>query len=233
MRLNQGLEAVPTASVDTATLWSAVGTVTSALAALAALVVAYLAYRTTQTAASSTAALTRIEARRIWAETLPQFKITAEAQSDTYAMLHVELVGPPSLDRLDQIQLSVRDDYHARGASQIAGGPSADQVANHVWGPYRFRHGIDGGSENGRDVAPFSLPLGEGTDFAMDRQLPPLWNTSGTEASWRRDYAGKSVRLLLRCTRDGFEPWTVPAEVLVTPLPKQEIPAQASARSGS
>lgn len=218
--------------MDTAALWSAVGTVTSAIAGLAALVVAYLAFRTTQTAANSAAAMTRIEERRIWAETLPQLKVTADAQTDTYALLHVELVGPPSLDRLDGIQLSIRDDYHARGASQLAGGPSAEEVANHVWGPYRFKYGIDGGSENGRTVAPFSLPLGEGMNFAMDRQLPPLWNTSGTEASWRRDYAGKPVRLLFRCSREGFEQWTVPVEVLVTPVPKHEIPSQGAAREG-
>ncbi|WP_157743164.1 hypothetical protein [Micromonospora coriariae] len=217
--------------MEVAEIWSAIGTVASAVAAFVALAVAYLAYGATQTAGSSTAALTRIETRRIWAETIPQFKVSIEAQADTYALMRVELVGPPSLDRLDQIRLSIRDDYHARGASQVAGGPSAEEVANHVWGPYRFRHGTDGGSENDRTVAPFGLPLGEGTYFSMDRQYPPRWNKSGSETSWRRDYKDKPVRLLLKCAREGFEPWSVPVEVFVTPLQQQVAPRPASGAS--
>ncbi|MFF0824970.1 hypothetical protein ACFYUR_31740 [Micromonospora haikouensis] len=211
-------------------IWSAIGTVASALAAFFALVVAYFAYRAGQTSADSTAALTRIETRRIWAETIPQFRILIQAEADTYALMRVELVGPPNLDRLDEIQISIRDDYHARGASQVAGGPTAEEVANHVWGPYRFRRGIDGGSENGRTVAPFRLPLGEGSYFAMDRQFPPPWNKSGTETSWRREYEGKPVRLLLRCMREGFGPWTVPVEVFVTSLQEEatSLPAEGA-----
>jgi hypothetical protein len=215
--------------VDTAALWSAIGTVASAVAAVAAFFVAYLAYHATRSAADSAAAMAGIEARRDWADMIPQFKVSIQAQTDLYALMQVELVGPPKLDHLDDIQLSIRDDYHARGASPFAGGPDAEQVANHVWGPYRFRHGVDGGSENGRTVAPFKLPLGEGTKFAMDRQNPPRWNTSGTEASWRRDYEGQPVRLLLKCRREGFEPWSLPVEVSVTPLPKPEVPQQAAA----
>ncbi|WP_091191309.1 hypothetical protein [Micromonospora narathiwatensis] len=214
--------------MDTAALWSAIGTVATAVAGLSALVVAYLAYLATRGAAESAAAMTRIEARRDWADMIPQFEVSIQAQSDLYALMHVELLGPLRLDRLDEIQLSIRDDYHARGASPLAGGPDAEQVANHVWGPYRFRHGIDGGSENGRTVAPFQLPMGEGMKFAMDRQNPPPWNRSGTEASWRRDYEGKPVRLLLKCRREGFEAWSVPLEVFVTPLPQPEIPKQAA-----
>lgn len=204
--------------MNQAELWSAAGTVAGAIAAVVALMVAYFAYRATRNAADSASTLTKIEGRRLWADLIPQFRVSLQPQTDTYALLEVELVGPPMLDHLDDIRLSIRDDYHARGASQIAGGPSAEEVANHVWGPYRFKRDSDGASENGRTVAPFSLPLGEGTKFALDRQIPPLWNTSGTEASWRREYERKPVRLMLKCKREGFEPWSVPIEVVVAPV---------------
>lgn len=163
--------------------------------------------------------MTEIERRREHSEMRPQFTLSAQERTDLLAELRVELTGPLALDRLDRIELFLRDD-HPRTASQLTNGPTAEQVAGHVWGPYRFRPGVDGADhETGRYVAEFALPLGEGRPFALDRQSPPSWNTGGSMESWRQEYAGQPVRLTARCYLDGYEPWVIPLEVHVKPLP--------------
>lgn len=213
--------------VDIVEIASAVGQVASAVIAIPVGFVAWFAYRASKNAVRSTELLTEIEFRREWADRIPQFKIALQRQSDTYAILRVELAGPLMLDGLDEIDLCVRDDFHERRGSGLGGAQTDEEIANHVWGPFRFRPGIDGASSNGRSVATFSLPLGEGKKFAMDTQNPPHWSTHATTASWAKEYEGQPVRLLLRCRKAGFEPWIVPVEIVPEPLPVP-VPAVAA-----
>ncbi|GAA3938234.1 hypothetical protein [Actinoplanes auranticolor] len=201
--------------------WSAVGTGVGAIAALGSLAAAIIAARIAADARKATQTLTDIEARREWRELTPTFELTLRAVTEEYADLRVELAGPTALGRLDEIKLTVRDDQHGRGASSIAGGPTDEQIRNHVWGAYRFRRGVDGGSDSGRSVAPFPLPIGEFTRKAMDQQVPPQWAKHLTKADWQRQYAGKPVRFLLDCRRDGFPPWRVPIEATLVPVPEE------------
>ncbi|MCM4078244.1 hypothetical protein [Paractinoplanes hotanensis] len=133
------------------------------------------------------------------------------------------------LDGLDAIDMIVRDDFHERRGSGLGGARTDEEIANHVWGPFRFRPGIDGASSNGRSVATFALPLGEGMKFAMDPQDPPHWSTHATTDSWAKEYEGQPIRLLLRCRKAGFEPWTVPVEVFPEAAPKEILPRQLPA----
>ncbi|MGW4946519.1 hypothetical protein ACWEOZ_33600 [Actinoplanes sp. NPDC004185] len=98
------------------------------------------------------------------------------------ADLRVELAGPTAPGRLDEIKLTVLDDQHSCGASSIAGGPTDEQIRNHAWGAYQFRRGVDGGSDSGRGVKPFSLVIGE-LSKAMDRP-------SIASLAWPRDDLG-------------------------------------------
>ena len=192
---------------------SAAGSVAGVVVALGALGVALFAYRVSRRSTDANLRLVAVEERREHADLRPNFSAVFHKVSDSMATIAIELVGPPQLDGLDQVELSLRDDK-PRGGSLIAGGPSLAQVRGHVWGPYRLRRGVDGADSAGRVLQPFALALGDQRVVALDSQTPPPWATSST-GDWQREYAGMPVRLKLRCYRDGHKPWTVLLQVEV------------------
>ncbi len=127
----------------------------------------------------------------------------------------LRLVGPPGLDKLDRLTLTVLDDK-VRGASQLAGGPDAEAVKRQVWGPYRFRPGVDGADQNGRtaSLTPQYLPLARRTDqrFQLEAIDQPPWDGSPT-SNWADLYRDRPLRLALHCERDDDDPWEVEREV--------------------
>jgi hypothetical protein len=137
-----------------------------------------------------------IERHRWHADLTPQFETTCTATSTGRAELRVAFAGPPGLDRLDRVVVSIRDDRRGR-VPVTAGGPTAEQIAWQVWGPYRFVPGVDGADQDGRGVAPGELVLGDRVRFTLERTLPPPW--AGDTDGWRRQYAGQPVRVTLTC----------------------------------
>lgn len=163
----------------------------------------------------ATERLTRIEQHRWHTDLTPQFDVTCHETGAGRAELWVEFVGPPGLDQLDEVTITIRDDIRGREAFTIAGGPTAEQIGQQVWGPYRFQPSADGADSNGRSVAPIELILGDQRRFALQQTPPPPW--SNDTGGWRQQQAGQSVRLTFTCRRDGYEPWHVPRTVVVTP----------------
>ncbi|MGX1885403.1 hypothetical protein [Streptomyces sp. NPDC055287] len=106
--------------------------------------------------------------------------------------------------------LKIRD-VEERGASQLGGGPTAQQVADVIWGPYRFRPGIDGADQRGRAVAPVVLVHRGHTRFALESTLVPSWYAS--RQAWRDEYDGKKLRLWVQCSAAGHKPWVLSADV--------------------
>jgi hypothetical protein len=188
---------------------AAVAGAVSALVAAAAAVGSLLAARQANRAALT---LATIERDRWHADLAPKFEVSCRATGGDRAALRLVFVGPAGLDRLDQVTVSIRDDIRGR-APVIAGGPTTEQIARQVWGPYRFVPGVDGAEETGRALAPVELLLGDWRPFALERTLPPPWS-SDTDG-WRREYADQPLRLTLTCLRDGQPPWTVPVEAPV------------------
>jgi hypothetical protein len=126
--------------------------------------------------------------------------------------LVVALDGPPALDRLDQLTVTIRDDTTDH-RSRVAGGPTDEQIAVQIWGPYRFTPGVDGADPTGRAVAPIRLLLRDDRPFQLEPSTPPLWWTAGPEA-WRAMYAAAPIRLAIRCRRnDNDHEWNVPESV--------------------
>jgi hypothetical protein len=181
-------------------------------AALAAAVAAIGAWVAARYSARATAALTAIEQRRLHAELTPVFELSCQPAGGDRAELRVAFVGPPGLDRLDQVTVMIRDDIRGRKAV-TAGGPTAEEIAAQVWGPYRFVPGVDGADKSGRGVEPVSLMLGDWRPFSLERTRPPTW--SNDDAKWRRQYADQPVRLEITCQRDGYSPWVIPLEVSI------------------
>jgi hypothetical protein len=155
-----------------------------------------------------------IEQDRQHAELTPRFRITCQASGGDRAELRVELEGPDGLDRLDEVSVTIRDDRHNRSPSPIAGGPSAEEIGQVIWGPYRFVPHVDGADDLGRSVPSMRLHRGDWTRFALQRSLPPKWNSDTTW--WEREWAGQPVRLLVTCRREAHEPWSLAYEVYAT-----------------
>jgi len=194
-------------------------TILGLLISAATAIAAFGAWKAASAANRTATIVAAIERDRRHTELTPQFDITGgEQAAGGSAVMRVVLAGPPDLDRLDSVTIMIRDDVPDR-KPHVAGGPTAEEIATVVWGPYRFVPGTDGADELGRGVAPVALRLGEGTRFALEPSLAPHWVSDF--ASWRRDYEGTPVRLTLICEREGREPWTIRREVHVEKKPKE------------
>lgn len=177
-----------------------------------AAVAAVGAWWAARSSSQASAAMTAIERRRWHADLTPQFELACQVTTGERAKLRVALVGPAALDRLDRVTVRIRDDIPGR-APVTSGGPTAEEIARQVWGPYRFVPGVDGADQTGRSVAPFGLLLGDWRPLALERTPSPTWSTD--PAGWRRQYDDHPVQLTLMCVREGDERWTVPLKVQV------------------
>jgi hypothetical protein len=117
--------------------------------------------------------------------------------------LTVKLVGPDGLDRLDAVEVRVRDDKDR--SPQVAGAPTQEQIDATIWGPYRFEPSADGADHLGRSVAVFALRRGDEQVLSMRPSLQAEW--SETPAWWPAEYADQPVRLEVVCTCEGDQPW--------------------------
>src|SRR5260370_33661982 len=98
-------------------------------------------------AASTTAALDK---QRRHAELTPRLRVTCEPSNPGSPTLRlgVFLSGPPELERLDALTVTIRDDHPWRGqGTPLAGGPIPEQVAAQIWGPYRLIPGTGPGAD--------------------------------------------------------------------------------------
>jgi hypothetical protein len=187
-------------------------------------------------AAAVTAAL---DADRRHSEITPRFRIAVHPSNpgvDTLR-LTVRLLGPPELERLDALTVTIRDDHPWRAqGTPLAGGPTPEQVAEQIWGRWRFTpgtgpnadsvRGVPGADRTGRITPTQGLPVGEELPFQLEPTRAPSWSQQSPE-SWQRQ-VGPWLRLRLECYRDGQPPWILPAEIMVdggigfTEVPKQD-----------
>lgn len=214
--------------------------VVAIVSAAAAVVAVLYARRSDKSAARSAEAAERaaaasetqaaLEGQRRQTELTPRFRVSFNRMD---GLLTVRLVGPLELERLDSLTVKVRDDNPWRSqAEPRAGGPSPEEVAAQVWGPYRFipgtgpgasvTRGVPGADSTGRVTPTRGMPVGEALTFAMEATRPPKWWGRGLDA-WRRDQ-GRTIRLQLECRRNGWEPWSLPCEVDCVSMDEIEVP---------
>lgn len=169
-----------------------------------------------------------LEQQRRNAELTPRFRVRYEPANPGVETrrLSVFLAGPPELGRLDTLTVSIRDDHPWRGqGTPLAGGPTPEQVAEQIWGPYRFTpgtgpganmaRGIPGADPTGRTTPTGGIPVGEELTFLLEPTRPPSWSQQPID-NWRQE-RGTVVRLQLECSREGWEPWTLPCEINMGP----------------
>jgi hypothetical protein len=145
----------------------------------------------------------------------PTFDITIVREQGDHATLDVQLIGPHALRQLDEatIEILASDDL-LRDPLNPQGQPTAEDIRNHTWGPYRFTPRVDGADEHGKGVAPFALQVGRGRPFAIEKTRPPLWHEGDDRAQrWREQWDGKPVKLRLTCRREGHDAWVIPYDI--------------------
>jgi hypothetical protein len=167
-------------------------------------------------AADRTAAL---DEQRRHKELTPRFEITAHWRnpgSDKVA-LTLTLREPDELLYIDQVSVYIQDDSPWRGQNRpTAGGTSPNQIAEQIWGPYRFvpgtGPGVDGGDEilgasrTGRDITVSRrLLVGDPIPLLLEPTRPPAWSNQ-TQDDWERQY-GQKLRLLVECYREDHVAW--------------------------
>jgi hypothetical protein len=172
--------------------------------------------------------LTAIERRRRHEELAPRLSVVAfcRGHGSDRVRVTVRLDGPVGLDRLDQVVVRVCDDKDRNPVT--AGGPTQEQIATTVWGPYRFVPGVDGADQLGRSVPGFPLARGESRSLEMEPTPQPSW-VSAPEW-WRHEYADQPIRLEITCIQEGELPWRSPVEV-EQPQPRFAAEVQPQGRA--
>jgi hypothetical protein len=208
-----------------------------------AAVAAVASARASKQSATAAATAASIELDRRHNERCPRLKIACSPinpQSDLTSdqlRLTVALVGPPELDRLDQMTVTIRDDRPGRGdGAQRPGGPSPDEVRAQVWSPYRFvpgtgpgadpSRGVPGADSTGRTTPTSGVLVGDALLFVLEPTLPPRWSNQTTD-DWRREQ-GAVLKLAVECHDSGDRPWTITAEIDTRDPDPVEVPATGS-----
>lgn len=206
--------------MDVGVVWSAVGALGTVTAAGIAAWAARQSRSSAEQANLAAGALADIERDRRHSELTPRFWVRVEpgGEGTDVKRLRVMLVGPPGLDHLDSLTVRIRDDHFRRGEGMLlAGGPSREQVKNHIWGPYMFTPGTgpdearaDG---TGRVTAyEASLPVGEELPFQLEQTRPGSWMGNMSQEDWQRQ-RGTVIRLAIDATHNEHGTWTLPCEI--------------------
>ncbi|MGW8485441.1 hypothetical protein [Streptomyces sp. NPDC055886] len=198
--------------------WGDIATYTTAGAGLAISIAAWrVAARSADEAKRSADAaegVARIERERWHSDQTPIFKAKLAAQEGDRATLDFQLTGPLSLQHLDRIELTIANSDDLQRTAQLAGSRPQEELDAQVWGPYRFGASADGADATGRTVQPFDLEVGRGRPFTLERTRPPHWQEGNDRNQrWAEQFAGKPMRLVVRCQKDGLDPWVVPVDV--------------------
>lgn len=182
--------------------------IASFMVAVVAVVIALASVRYTRAQAMEARKATTIEQKRWHADRTPELAVTCGRDQGDSVDVTVELTGPASLDRLDEVMVRVRDDIPGRKpgmGSQL----TEQQISEVIWGPYRIRPGLAKTERNGRSHGPFALLKHEPYPIPMERTVAPSWNGS----RWREQYEDKPIRLEFTCVREGDDPWVLQTEV--------------------
>ena len=141
--------------------------IVSAVASVGGLALARRSATSAAKAADAPEVTATLDIDRRHSELTPRFRLTCEPSNpgtDTLR-LRICLTGPPELERLDELTVTIRDDHPWRGqGTPLAGGPEPEQVARQIWGRWRFTpgvgpgaspaQGIPGADETGRTCRP-------------------------------------------------------------------------------
>ncbi|MFB7589391.1 hypothetical protein [Streptomyces sp. NPDC056169] len=184
------------------------------LVAGGALMAALASWAATSRASDTAEAVASIERERWHRELTPELAVSiVRPAPGERAWFRAKLTGPVGLDRLDAVVVTVRDDEVDR-TPRTAPPPTAEDVAQHIWGPLRFTPGIDDVAEPGRATPAFSLERDDLRRFDMtNTHEPPWWSDDQARERWRGEYRNQKVRLKIECRLKGHRPWFIYKEL--------------------
>jgi hypothetical protein len=156
-------------------------------------------------------------------ELAPSFLVHVEPWAEGSDLMRLRIVqqGPPSIDHLDSLALSICNDdsYWPNERNVTANGHNYDEVRNQVWAPYRFTPGTGPGEAHadphGRDTtyeAP--LPAGEELAFQLEPTRPGTWTGGMTQQEWQRQ-RGNVIRLAITATNPDHGTWHLGGKISV------------------
>lgn len=194
-------------------------TVSAASAALSA-VAAFAAWHATRRAASAAEranttadTVARIERDRRRGELRPQLSISlrdapGSGGNPDYNVLRFGFPGPNDLEPYGplKVTVTVRDDRDRSHDNTLPGGLTAEEIAAHVWGPWKLQRGTDNTDDTGRTCPVREVRVGEELRCAIERTRSPHTH-EGAQEHWRRDYTGTPMRLRIEVECKGFDPW--------------------------
>ncbi|WP_146075749.1 hypothetical protein [Streptomyces sp. Ru62] len=184
---------------------SIVDTSIAAASALFSGLAAWGAWKASSKANDTATSVAQIERDRWHRELTPQLRIKLE--TEPFPALYVRFDSPAALGEL-AVGLEMRDDFDRSIAPDLAGGPTREQRAAIIWGPYRFRPRTDGADETGRTVPAFPLQPGNRRRLAVEPSLKPSWYEGvDGDRRWREDHGNAPIRLWVLCTAPGHKPW--------------------------
>ena len=169
-------------------------------------------------AAHATAVL---DGQRRHDEIAPRFKISVMPAGE-HRRLEITLSGPAALGGLDGLTVTVCDDnpWVTEAGPRT---PDYEDAPTQIWGPYRFTPatgpgadpalGFPGADSAGRNTPTRGMPVGETLVFLLESVTEPSWVSSTTvRPDWQREH-GIALRQALACTKTGYEPWCLVAEL--------------------
>jgi hypothetical protein len=171
--------------------------------------------------------LAEIEGQRRHSELCPVLRVTCEQVNagSEILTLRVMLSGPPGLDRVDRLTATIRNDHFLRGQGhqEFLGGPTKDDIRQHVWGPYRFTPHVGPDEARadilGREVAYTApLPIGEELRYQLEHSPKGRWMSAMTEDDWRRQQ-GTMIRFAFTAESEEHGTWHLPCEIDTSALP--------------
>jgi len=181
----------------------------------------------TSQANASASTLAEIERQRRHGELYPRLRVVCEPWGpgvEGTLRLRVTLVGPPGLDRLDRLTAAIRNDHFRRGEGypERMGGPTAEQVKAHIWGPYHFTPAT--GPDDARadstgrtTVYDTPIPTGEQLVYQLEHTLPGSWMQM-SQPDWTRQQ-GTLIRLAFTAEHNEHGTWYLPCEIETASLP--------------
>lgn len=200
--------------------------VASLIIAIIAILIALGSVAYTRRQALANEALTTLEKARRHDDLTPELDVKCIHFSGVDVNLELELTGPTGLDRLDEVRVRIRNDRPDRGTPGPGSGLSTEQLAEVIWGPYRFNPAARDTDRLGREHGPFSLPRQEPYRLSLEPSIVPSWFT--VPGMWRKQYEETPIRLEITCRREGYEPWVVLCEIF--PIDPREAIARAMLR---
>ncbi|MER6616390.1 hypothetical protein [Streptomyces xantholiticus] len=192
------------------------GIADTSIAAVAAIFsggAAVAAWQASKHANRTADSVAQIERDRFHRELTPRLSFRIKSQ-DNGTFLHVRLNGPTALGRLDAIDISIRDDRDHTSDPVLGDGRDVEERDRTIWGPFRFRPGVDGADNLGRTLGTFTMEMHDSRPFVLDPSAAPSWFEGAQGAQdWQKQYRDLPLRLWAICTAEGHKLWRLSAEV--------------------